>query len=731
MIKYILIILLFINSALIAGEHYVYNAETKKPLVSASVFVSAKDGNFKNMVFTDSEGRFSIQYNGIAFVHITFVGYKTFADTVNLSQHKIFNLYATDIYFDEIVTTGQYAPKSIQKSVYNVSVIDNEKIEAQAANNLYDVMTTQNNVNLSQDGILGSSMTINGISGQNIKIMVDGVPVIGRLNGNIDLSQINMNNVKQVEIIKGPMSSIYGSDALGGVINIITNDKVEEKISFASNSLYESVGKYNFDGNLAYSYLNNKFILNGGRYFFGGFDEADTSRYKQWKPKIQYFGDFQYIYDDDDFKVKYKLDYFQDYILNRGRPRLPYGETAFDDKYYTYRLNNSAFLNGTFGNDKYYDLMINYSHYKRIKNTFLKNLVTLDEILTGNASDQDTSVFTTFLTRATYSDDELSGKLKFQTGLDIQIDNAKGKKIKNNNMQIANYAVFGSLQYDMTDKIKLQPALRFIYNTEYEAPIVPSMNIKYDIFNFLTARASYAKGFRAPSLKELYFLFVDINHNIQGAEDLDAETSNSFNLSFNFHKENEEHAFKLEPGFFYNDISNLISLANVEDDLYSYVNIGKYQTTGANLNLSYYRPDITSKFGYSILGKSYDLGTEISTDRFVFTNEFQANIIYSIPYIDTKFSIFYKFNGERRGFIVTEDDEISEYSIDNYSMMDLSLSKSFNNNMFVFALGVKNLFNVRDLDRTGGMSGQAHSGGSASVPVGWGRSLFAKLNIYL
>jgi len=109
-------------------------------------------------------------------------------------------------------------------------------------------MNTQLNIRIGQDNILGSSMSINGLSGQNVKVMVDGVPVIGRLEGNIDLSQINMNNVSKIEIIEGPMSTIYGTDALGGVVNIITQDPVSDGMQFDANGYYESVYQVNFDG---------------------------------------------------------------------------------------------------------------------------------------------------------------------------------------------------------------------------------------------------------------------------------------------------------------------------------------------------------------------------------------------------------------------------------------------------------------------------------------------------
>ena len=65
-------------------------------------------------------------------------------------------------------------------------------------------------------------MSVQGLSGENVKILIDGVPVVGRLNGNVDLSQINLTNIERVEIVEGPLSVNYGTNALAGTINLIT-----------------------------------------------------------------------------------------------------------------------------------------------------------------------------------------------------------------------------------------------------------------------------------------------------------------------------------------------------------------------------------------------------------------------------------------------------------------------------------------------------------------------------
>ncbi len=677
---------------------------------------------------TNKMGSANVECNFPFTIEVNHTGYEPISKSITNTDDCKIILSRKVFVLDEIVTTGQFTPQSNQKSVYKINSISEEKIVAQSAFNLRELMMTEMNIRVSQDNILGSSMSINGLSGQNVKIMIDGVPIIGRLNGNIDLSQINLNNARRVEIIEGPMSAIYGTDALGGVVNIITKDVIEDSYFINSNSYIESVGTYNFDGIVGINFGRNNAIVSGGRNFFSGFSEVDTSRFKRWKPKEQYFGDFQLNHFGDFFTVRYQGQLFKETILNRGLPRPPYRETAFDDYYRTTRFTNTLSMKGEVAKNRFIDITGNFSTFERIKNTYFKDLISLQERLTTDSTSQDTNSFDDWMLRAVYSHDNVLKSVSYQTGIDFHNSTASGKRIDLNQREVGDYALFGSLQATIFDDVVVQPSVRFIHNTKYTAPVIPSLNLKYDIDDQWSLRGSYAKGFRAPSLQELHFMFVDINHNILGNADLNAETSDSYILGINFHNTSANHSFKVENTIFYNNVKDLISLANVKQDLYSYINVGQFNTMGANVALSYVRPDASSKIGFSYTGRQYKSSGLIGSTDVVFTPEFTANMIYTLPFFDVRYNMFYKFTGRLIGFFAVSDVEFDRFEIAEYHTLDMSLSKDFLENMIVCSIGARNLFDVTEVDRIGA-NGGIHSDGSTSNPVAWGRTFTFSLRL--
>ena len=641
--------------------------------------------------------------------------------------------------FETVVVTAQYKKTTQKKAVQKIKVIDRKTIDAMAAVTLKDVLVNQNNIRVAQDNVLGSSMSLQGMSGQNIKILIDGIPVIGRLNGNIDISQINLNTIERIEIVEGPLSVNYGTDALAGTINLISKTNNKDGFSSTLNSYYENIGQYNVDGSLSYKKGFGNITLSLGRNFFDGwnpFDSfidfpssrpADSLRYKQWKPKEQYFSRLAYQLKRHNFTFSPYLSYFNEKITNRGLPRAPYNETAFDDEYNSWRVDGGFNLQYSFKNKSALNVQAAYNNYKRIKNTFVKDLTTLSQELSQTPGAQDTITFDLLMSRGTWNTNQSDRFYNFQLGYDVSFETASGERIEGVGQEQMDLAMFASSELTFFKEIVLRPALRMAYNSQYRAPLVPSVNLKYNLKAW-TFRASYAKGFRAPSLKELYFDFVDINHNIVGNQNLNAEFSDNYTADISYSKKRSKLSLKADIGVFYNELDNLITLAISPNDpqQYTYVNIGEYSTFGNQLNAGINYKGLSINTGISYIGRFNNLARSYDdVPSYNFSPEYRFNMMYSNSKYNYSAAFFFKYNGRRNGFFISED-EISESLIEAYNQMDCNVTKKFLNNKITLTLGVKNILNVQDVVSTYGTGG-VHSDNSGSISMNWGRSVFCGL----
>lgn len=628
---------------------------------------------------------------------------------------------------EEVVITGNYKPTGIDKSVLPTRNIALAKLSPLGLQNVADVLKYQANIRIQQDNILGTGMTMQGISGENVKILIDGVPVIGRQNGNIDLSQLNIYNVERIEVVEGPLSVQYGTNALAGTINIITKKTPKKELDFQGSTYYESVGHFNVNGMLGWRNDEQSVMLSGGRNFFGGWSAIDTSRFKDWKPKIQYMADLIYNVRLNKTELRYSGSYFNEFILNRGRPLAPYMEKAFDDHFNTTRYSNSLNINHQFNKELKTNLIFAYNNYKRAKNTFYRNLVDLSEVLTSNASDHDTTSFNLISARGTLVKTGLK-QLSFETGFDINVENGTGQRIKQQEQAIGDYAAFVSAEWRITEGITLRPGLRASYNTSYKAPLIPSFHLKWKLTDDWTARASYGRGFRAPSLKELYFYFVDINHNIRGNENLLAENSHNLNSVFTYKKVVDKRVFKFEGSAFYNDIHNLITLAILQgqQNEYGYVNIGRYKTKGGQIYLESVLNGLTVG-----VGAGYTKRTNVVTSENFNADTWDArgNVTYSIPSLDMDFNLWYKYSGKQAGFVLDEKGLLIPTFISSYQIADMGMSKKILKKKLTLSTGVKNLFDVKNIDSQ--LVSGAHSSSSGSTPLATGRNFYLKCEIFL
>ncbi len=722
----------------------VVDNKTGQAVIYGNVCFESLDGSAKTYLVTDDNGKVDNPVKSKSLIAISYVGYRTLYDTLMPGQSKTFKLQPTILNMEEVVVTGQYMPERTDKSIYKVQVISAKEIQSQAAVNLEEILSSQLNIKISHDAALGSKMKLQGIGGENVKVLVDGVPVIGRMNGDIDLSQISLSNIERIEMVEGPMSVNYGTNALAGVINLITRDHVNNTVDTRLNTYYESVGQYNFDGSVGIYKEKNTFIVNGGRNFFDGFSVNDTSRYQQWKPKEQLFGEFKYKRRIGKTNLRLSTRYFDEYVLDKGSPQLDadtannyYFFKARDGHYYTRRWDNSLSWSGLLGN-KYIDVLGSYSWYEREREVYIKNLATLSEELSQSPADFDTTSFDSWVVRGTISRFLMdTAVFNYQAGFDINLESGKGKKIEGGKASIGDYALFASIKYRPVSALTIQPGIRMAYNTGYNAPLTPSINLMYDLNKNWLVRASYGKGFRAPSLKELYLDFVDLNHKIYGSDSLKAEYSNSYHLSFGYKTETAKVAFKIEPDFFYNQMKDKIDLVpktivgsnNDTTEIWTYNNVDLFKTLGARFNITYnHKGMFNFGIGLAYIGTNNKfIGAVESSDAYNYYPEIAINAIYEMKNTGINFGLNYKYTGEVRLNRLDADNNLVPYTEESYNMLDISANRSFFKDFVNLAIGAKNLFDIKDIKTSGGADGGIHASGGSSTPVAWGRTFFESL----
>ena len=728
------------------GKILVIDTKSKEPIPFAYVCFEELQTNKKQYQTTDNNGIANIPTSRISIVAISYVGYKTHIDTLQPNKNYTVELYPQVFDLDQVIVTANFTPQKADKSIYNIKVIDSRKIELKAATTLSDILKDEINFQVNYDPALGSSLKLKGLSGNNVKILIDGVPVIGRMGGNIDLSQLNLYNIDHVEVVEGPMSVIYGSNALAGAINIITKENHHSTYNITANTYYENLGTYNADLMVAFKKGNNSYSIAGGRNFFRGvYLDVDTNRSQHWKPKEQYNADLYYTYNRDKYKIKFQSSFMNERLLDKGDQLPATYDKARDSWFNSLRFTNRLEYNLKLKNDYFFNAWASHSIYKREKLTYAKNFITSSSKLIHDNSSNDTTTSNAITFKILFGNQKPEKKVNFISGLDINYENALGKRIIDEKQTTSEYAVFTSLMYNLNDKISIQPGLRYSYYTNFKSTPVPSINLKWNPFSFLNIRASYAKGYRVPSLKELYIQFKDINHDIQPNDSLKPERGHNFDLSFSFNtdKTNKIHFTNIELSLFYNQISDHIFLApifNASSTSYKYINISYYNTIGSQISFKYsFYPNFDIGLAYGETGTYASLlHRNQGLNKYKFDSDASMNVSYTIPKIDVKLYLNYKYSSLKWNPDLDDnpetaalDDGIKWGKLDKFHTIDISVIRKFLSNRLTVTGGIKNLLDNTIVFSTGTSGENPHSGGDGS-PVGYGRLFFTSLsyNIY-
>ena len=749
-IKSIYSTILFLFAAIVIHAQQIHLSVVDKdnrqaiPFVYANIYLAGN--TLKQTTQADENGNITLNLETYPCrIEIVTIGYEPYTLTYNAAPTAVIapiQLHKKNSSLSEVIVTGVAEPTRLKDALSNYQVITQATIRAQGAVSLNDVLKNQLNMSVSNDVILGSKVNMQVAGSDKVKILVDGMPVNGRENGSINLSQINLNNVDHIETVQGPMSVVYGSDAVGGVINIITK-KENRPFDINIKGYYESIGKFNSTASATFKVLKrHQVTLSGGRNMFTGYQNIDqpieynghtqnTNRAFYFKPDLQNIANFAYSYKaPSGFKIDLASDYVKDKITNKGSLQSwdPYkGAYAIDEYYTTNRSLNRLSLSGKLGKSGTWNMQNGFAYYNHVKNQYYINMVSMDRQLTPFMN-QDSSVYNDVSYRGNYSN-HLS-KLNYTAGYDINIQYASSTKIATRNNKIEDYALYTTLSYPLIkNQLTVQAGVRAALNSKYNPPVMPSVSLLYKPLSNIQIRGSYSQGYRAASLKEMYLNFIDGTHYIIGNPNLQAEQSHHVQLSASYQAyEKQRNYLQFIITSYYNDIMRGIALVPMDttDTLnpkYNYVNITHQSNVINTIQADGQYRNIHFQLGYSLKHTFAEAAQYAAFN----VHEATATVQYAWTKPGLNFNLFYKFTGKQPFLQGTADGgALYNGTQSAYNILDASIEKSLINRKIQLVVGIKNILDVRTPMVTGVvLSAHGSAGAGSFLP----RSFFTSLNV--
>ena len=649
---------------------------------------------------------------------------------------------------EEVVVTGQFSPQSMRKSLYKVKSISSEAIRLKAPATVEALLNTEIGIRISNDMALGeSNFELMGMSGNNVKILLDGVALLDRGSKKQSLSQLDVNSIERVEIVEGPMSVVYGTDALAGVINIITkkgkglsskntwsvNARVQEESLGKEYDFFTDEGQHNESVDMGMTFRNGLYF-NGSwtRNDNGGWQGDKTGREKRWHPKEQYLMGGMVGFRRHNMNIWYRLNYTDETIFTPYQTNRP--ELIRDKDFLTDRYNHQLQADWNLNNKLIMNFALSYQDYKRRTRTVFTRLDKGDRWYSQESGGQDITKYNSWNARLTATWN-ISPKFSLQPGLEYQRTEGSGDRVAGT-QSIEDVAFFVSAEYKPTDWFSLRPGVRTFLSTSYDAPFaVPSMLTKFNLNKEMDLRLSYAYGFRTPTVQEMYMDFTHQDNHITGNPDLKAEYSHNITASYNYRiLHNERIRLTTAVSGFFNIFKDRIGITQSLTDptIHTHYNIDKYKTLGGTFESNLVWGNLNANLNFSLVGRYNAYSNEVDANsQFRYSPEVSSNISYTFPKWGTNLSFYYKFTGERAEYYTDTDasDKVFYYlqTTPSFNYGDFTVTQKVTK-FLKLNCGVKNVFDVTSLQTR---ADNAIVTNNLTLYMGCGRSWFVGLSVNL
>lgn len=511
---------------------------------------------------------------------------------------------------DQVVVTANRVPTTLAKAAANVTVITREQLENNNYTGLGDALRDVNGVIVSVAGGFPGAPEVVRLNGdERVTVMIDGRKIgrpegLGSGRASIDLNSIiSMDNIERIEIVKGGASALYGSDAVGGVINIITRKGVEAKttLDMAAGSWGErnySLSTQGSENGLSWYFTADRKTQDYAKYnvlnpsLTSGSSKGDS--YKWPNSKFEGQGVTLRVDKtiDENRSLTFNFEHFDD---EGGRPSQV---KNWSDSSASHISNNWA-------------LTYNFNQKMEIPG-FVR--------VYDNYNNQE--FYGTYKSRSQgleyQTGQQINDKNKLIMGIDWKrevvlensyIDNSTSQPISVINYKdksITDAALYVQDIYDIANKWTLTPGIRYDHHSKFGGQTTPKVNLNYSADNTTDFYVSYNRVFKAPNLDDLYY------HNdgwlYYGDPNLQPEKGNVISAGIT-KKISEKTTAKVN--YFNSDISNAIDWwYDANANITVARNINKEKKNGIELDISHkFSEKYYSDFGYSYVHIEQDTGS--------------------------------------------------------------------------------------------------------------------------
>jgi outer membrane receptor for ferrienterochelin and colicins len=550
----------------------------------------------------------------------------SFTTLHSLAQQPLDSVAAKEL--NEVVVTATRNERKLSSVAVPVTIISQKQIQQAGSLRLNDILQEQTGLQITAGtgsnavggGVFGNGIQIQGLSPDYTIVLLDGEPLIGRQGGVLDLSRFSVGNIKKIEVIKGPSSSLYGSEAMGGVVNIITEPVGKKQLNTQIR-----YGSFNTTDIAASGNFNHK---KSGLYFFAnrngsnGYKLNNAVPEKTVDPYYNYTGQLKWQYRISN-KTRFTINNRYYYSSQKSYYALNSPKINVGGEGRTTDLNIHAQLTHQFSATIKSSLRLYASNYGFIQ--------SLDSISNGKTHYYD-RFFQDFYRAENQTDIHTGNNNTLTlgagyTGQTVRTNRYAGKK----QQSIAH--VFVQDEWQPLKNLTIIAGVRYDDNASYANRVSPKLAAQWKISDRVKINASYGAGFKAPDFRQLYLNLNNVSegYTLYGAtefsvsfleqqklagiiaeilpaafsiKELTPETSRGLNIGTHYQIGN---AFKAELNLFRNDIDNLINYIPVAkktngSNVFSYLNVNRAYTQGIETNMQYLiTPSISISGGYQFL----------------------------------------------------------------------------------------------------------------------------------